>query len=356
MDGGLALNYTRVTHLLTTQAGRVCGVGLQDLSPAGSGRRMEIESAIVVNATGAWADELRQQANGKEQLRKLRGSHLVFPGHRLPLTRSVSFLHPQDGRPVFALPWENVTIFGTTDVDHNIPLSEHVCISQQETEYLLNAVQFAFRNQELGAEDIQSAYAGVRPVVNTGKANPSKESREHLIWYENGLLTVAGGKLTTFRLMARDALNKIHSLLPGCPRFNRHMRVLSAPAPDVELPGNLSPLQRLRLIGRYGLNLPGYCASILPGELEPIADTNISWAELRWAARAEAVLHLDDLLLRRARLGLLLPKGGLDYLDGIRSIVQSELTWDASRWDLEIDNYIKLWQKCYHPGCLTFEA
>src|SRR5512142_1880015 len=115
-DGALALNYARVDSLLRTRDGRVCGVALRDTSGEVE-RQTEVLAKVVVNATGAWADELRGNLQQRPRLRPLRGSHLVFPFQRLPLTRAVSFLHPRDGRPVFALPWEGVTLFGTTDVD-----------------------------------------------------------------------------------------------------------------------------------------------------------------------------------------------------------------------------------------------
>ena len=350
MDGGMALNYTLVTSLLTTRDGRVCGVRIQDQSPEGAGRSAEINACVVVNATGAWADILRQQIGGKEQLRKLCGSHLIFPFERLPLTRSVSFLHPDDGRPVFALPWEGVTLLGTTDVDLQVPLKKDTAISSHEIEYLMQAAQFAFGNQTLTVDDIQATYSGVRPVIDTGNSDPSKESREHILWNENGLLTVTGGKLTTFRLMAHDALNKVRALLPGHPKLDPNKRVLAAAPMETVIPCDLTPAARLRLIGRYGLNLPGFCNSIRPGELTPIAASNSTWAELRWAARAEGAVHLDDLLLRRVRLGLLLPRGGLDQLDQIKSVVQPELGWDDERWESEARNYSELWKKFYYLG------
>src|SRR5512138_2466870 len=116
-DGATALNYARVDSLLRTQNGRVCGVTLRDTSGEAE-RETEITAKVVINATGTWADELRGKIQQKPRLRPLRGSHLVFPFQRLPLTRAVSFLHPRDGRPVFAIPWEGAVLFGTTDVVH----------------------------------------------------------------------------------------------------------------------------------------------------------------------------------------------------------------------------------------------
>jgi len=350
-DGGAALNYTRAVKLLRTQKGQVCGAVLEDQTPQGGGRTAEVQARVVINATGAWADDLRREVGGRARLRRLRGSHLIFPAKRIPLTRAVSFLHPRDHRFVFAFPWEGVTLVGTTDVDVEGPLPVDPAISQAETEYLMEAVQDAFPCQALDLTDLQATYAGVRPVINTGLADPSKESREHVLWNEHGLLTVAGGKLTTFRLMANDALRRVAALLPDNPRFsaslNGRQRVLDEI--PVELPhADLSPAARLRLVGRHGRQAQAVLENARAGETAPVDNTMNLWAELRWAARAEAVVHLDDLLLRRVRLGLLLPNGGLDYLDTIRAIVQLELGWDDQRWALEAARYAQVWQSCYH--------
>ena len=356
-DGGVAINYARATNLLSLDSGQVCGIVLQDQTP-GSSRTAEVLASVVVNATGAWADELRAQVSGRARLRRLRGSHLVFPYHRLPLTRAVSLLHPKDGRPVFALPWEGATIVGTTDVDHDLPLETEPTISPAEVEYLMELVQWGFPTQELAYPDVLATFSGLRPVIHTGKADPSKESREHVLWCENGLLTVAGGKLTTFRLMAWDALKAACARLTNgadlLSQAGNHLRILNALQDDANpfLPplnakADLNPASRQRLLGRYGNNAPAILASAARSELELIPGTLFRWAELRWAACAEAVVHLDDLLLRRLRLGLLLPEGGLLCVDRIRSIVQLELGWDDLRWEQELASYTDLWNRCY---------
>jgi glycerol-3-phosphate dehydrogenase len=351
IDQGLALNYTRVIGLLPTKTGRVGGVVLQDLASEGQECTIEVQAPIVINATGAWADDLRTQVGGSTRLRKLRGSHLILPASRLPLTRSISFLHPDDNRPVFAFPWEGVILVGTTDVDLDGSLETDPSISQAETQYLLQAVQYAFPDQELSIDDIQSTLAGIRPVIDTGKADPSKESREFILWNENGLLTVTGGKLTTFRLMAHEALRKVRAVLPGRPRFEPRTRVLDLPPAELITTfqtDRLTPALRMRLLGRYGANTPAMIDVAKADELETIGTSYNLWAELRWAARAEGVVHLDDLLLRRLRIGLTLPQGGFHFMDRIRSIAQPELGWDDQRWEQEVSDYKNLWKKCYY--------
>lgn len=345
-DGALALNYARVESFLRTQAGEVCGVALADTCGE-EGRQAEVRAKAVVNATGAWSDELRGKIGRQPRLRPLRGSHLVLPARRLPLARALSFLHPRDGRPVFALPWEGAVLFGTTDVDHVPPLQTDPAISPAEAGYLLDGLQAAFPEQELGFEDVLCAYSGLRPVVDTGKVDPSKESREHVLWEEDGLLTVSGGKLTTFRIMARDALKKLRGRLGRLP-FDPGTPVL-APLPtgaESALAGSgLPPAVQARLLARYGAGI----MEVLEDDraLEAIPDTPYLWGELRQAARVEAVEHLDDLLLRRVRLGLLAPGGGLDLMERVRAVVQPELGWDDTRWEAEARAYTDLWKRAY---------
>lgn len=342
--GGVALNYARVENVLRDGAGQACGVALRDQADR-SGRTHEVQARAVINASGAWADDLRAHLGARRRLRHLRGSHLIFPAPRFPLRRAVSFLHPRDRRPVFALPWEGVTLFGTTDVDHGRAVEADPAIGPAESAYLLEALRYAFPSLDLCAGDVLATLAGVRAVVDTGQADPSKESREHVLWNENGLVTVTGGKLTTFRLMAHAALRAVRAQI-SAPLSGRPRRVLEA-APA--LAADLHPMLAARLTGRYGADAPELVAAAQPGELDSIADSVALWAELRWAARAEGVVHLHDLLLRRVRLGLLLPEGGLPHLSRIRAIVQPELGWDDARWEREADEYARLWQASYAP-------
>lgn len=345
--GGVALNYARVEQLLKTSQGQVCGAVVRDTAGEWA-HTVEVRARLVVNATGAWSDTLRGVLGRAPRLRPLRGSHLVLPWARLPLTRAVTFLHPRDGRPVFALPWEGTIIFGTTDVDHRAELCTDPAISADEFEYLLTALQHVFPQQALTANDVLATFSGIRPVVNTGKADPSKESREHAIGEEEGLLTVCGGKLTTFRLMARDALRAARKQL-GPFEFDPEVPILN-PVPettDVLTEVRLAPAQRLRLLGRYGAEAARLFDTEFRSELTPIASTPYLWAELRHAARAEGVVHLDDLLLRRVRIGLLLPQGALEWLPRVRAVVQAELGWDEARWENEVQAYTQLWQTAY---------
>lgn len=343
-DGATAVNYVAAEKLLRDENGRVYGLMLRDQL---TNQTASVTARVVISATGAWADQLRGQVGGEARIRPLRGSHLVFPNWRLPVAQAISFLHPIDQRPVMIFPWEGVTLVGTTDVDHARTLDKEPCISPDETAYLLAAVESQFPSLGITLGDVVAAFAGVRPVIGSGKEDPSEESRDHVVWVENGLLTVTGGKMTTFRLIALDALKEVHHLLPDLPELADNLPVLNPV--DVALPGGeqLPEEARRRLLGRYGAAAPALVAAAQAGELDIIPGTQTLWAELRWAARAEAVSHLDDLLLRRVRLGILLAEGGAALLPRIRAICQMELGWDDGRWQAEQAAYLALVRGCY---------
>ncbi|MFQ5435889.1 MAG: glycerol-3-phosphate dehydrogenase/oxidase, partial [Anaerolineae bacterium] len=231
-DGGAALNYAAVRALVQDEDGRVSGAVVEDVL---AGETAVIRAKVVVNATGAWADRLRADVGGQPRIRPLRGSHLIFPQWRFPVAQAVSFLHPADGRPVFIFPWEGVTLIGTTDVDHHDDLDAEPGISPAEVAYLMAAIESQFPGLGITLDDVISSYAGVRPVIGTGKDDPSEESRDHVVWQESGLLTVTGGKLTTFRLIALDALKAAHHLLPEMPEPDEETPVLDGV--DEALPG-----------------------------------------------------------------------------------------------------------------------
>ncbi|MGK5010738.1 glycerol-3-phosphate dehydrogenase/oxidase [Janthinobacterium sp. MDB2-8] len=341
--GGVAVNYLGVASLLR-EDGKVVGAMLKD---ALDGTAPAVRARLVISATGAWADGLRGQVGEKPKLRPLRGSHLLLPAWRLPLAQAVSLMHPHDGRPVFAYPWEGVTLVGTTDVDHGASLDLEPAITRSELAYLLVALRWQFPQLALGEDDVLATFAGVRPVIDSGQLDPSKEAREHALWLESGLLTVAGGKLTTFRAIALDALRRAAPLLPGWQADLRPLPIFDATPPLSGKALLLDGEQRARLLGRHGAAAQALCEAAQGGELEQIPGTQTLWAQLRWGARREDVQHLDDLLLRRTRLGLQLAGGALAIMPRLRAICQRELGWDDVRWDVEQTRYLALWRSHY---------
>lgn len=349
LGGALVLNYARAESLLR-EGDEVVGLRVRDEE---TDHTVEVRARVVVNATGVWVQGLRDQIGSPTAVRPLRGSHLVFAARRLPVTQAITFLHPDDRRPVFATPWEGATIFGTTDLDHGDPLNEEPRISPDEVRYLLKAVQGHFPTLALTQADVISTWAGVRPVIGEDTVDPSCASREHVVWQEQGLLTVAGGKLTTFRPIALDVLESARARLPHLPPLRRDAPLFEAVAP-LRGGDGLTAAQRQRLLGRYGQDAHALVAAAQPGELTLIPETPSLWAELRWAARSEGVCHLDDLLLRRVRVGMTLPEGGAAHLPRIRASCQEELGWDDARWEAEARAYTENWQRFHR--CPAVEA
>ncbi|MGC5326862.1 glycerol-3-phosphate dehydrogenase/oxidase [Brevibacillus sp. SYSU BS000544] len=338
--GGTACNYAPVKELLKDTHGRVRGVAIYDERNQSV---TELESQVVINATGVWVDELNEKMNQPPRLRKLRGSHIIFPHWRLPLAQAVSMTHPRDGRSLYVMPWEGVTLLGTTDIDHEHPLSEEPAISRSESNYLLEAIQSYFPSKQLSEHDVLSTFSGVRPILDSGKADPSKESRDHLVWSDRGVVSVTGGKLTTFHLLARETLQEarkwINTPSAGKSSQDAEIKNLFDKGVQVKVP------ERLR--GRHGEQSIAMLQSTSPEELQSVPGTDTCWLELRWALRHEMVVHLDDLLLRRTRLGLLLPDGARMLKDQVRQIVQTELGWADQKWETEWTRYLSIWERAY---------
>jgi glycerol-3-phosphate dehydrogenase len=345
--GGTALNYAAAEKLLLDREGKVKGVVVRDRT---TGRTLELKARVVISATGAWADQLRSQVGGPPRIRPSRGSHLLFPAWRLPVAQAITLVHPRDKRPVFVLPWEGATLAGTTDLDHKQPLDEEPHVEPNEIEYIMEALDAKFPSLRLQAKDIMATFSGVRPIVASGKGvDPHKESRAHIVLEESGLVTITGGKLTTFRPMALDALRTARRIWPAMPSPDGNALMFEPLPADLAGLTKMDSYARLRLLGRYGTHAPALVAAAAHEELDVIPETDTLWAELRWAARNEGVIHLDDLLLRRVRIGLLLPQGAMPIIEAIRAIVQPELGWDDARWKAEVAAYTDIWSRAYSP-------
>ena len=349
--GAAVLNYTRAVMVLRDENGHVKGVRARDME---SGITRELTTLAVINATGVWAEGLHPLPEKKRHLRPLRGSHLILPRTVLPLTCGISFRHPADHRSVFAVPWENVILVGTTDIDHDQDLFAEPAITVKEAAYLLDGIRSVFPSgRAISASDCIATLAGVRPVLSRGKKDASKESREHVVWKDRGLVTVTGGKLTTFRCLAVDALKAAR---PFLPEFSENESRTPAFSPVPHRPTEdhgLSANTWRRLYGWYGNSAAMLVGAAAPDDLETIGDTAILWAELPFAAKYEWVRHLPDLLLRRVRLGLLTPGGGRRYLERIQKLCEPSLSWGPERWGVEIQAYLDLWQRFYKMPAMS---
>ena len=347
-SGGTALHYARVEKLLKDSKGQVCGVALKDTSSE-EGKTVEITARVVVNASGPWADMVRGQISQPARLRRLRGSHLIFPRQRLPMKDALTLLHPKDNRAMFVIPWEGTTILGTTDIDHDPALDKNYSepfAGGDEISYMMEAASFLFPGLGLKESDMISSFSGLRPIIKGGADTPGKESRTHALWQEDGLITITGGKYTTFRIMAKQTVMVVLAKLGKLPviKLGRVFPKL----PQFKAP-NIHPATLAYLKGRHGSETAEMIKTAGAGELERISSLPNVWAELRWAAREEAVVHLADLLLRRVRIGMLLPGGAQEHLERIRTIVQAELGWNDQRWKQEAAAYLNTWQTYYSP-------
>lgn len=344
-EGGHVLNYVTATSLLRDNSGTVAGVTLRDEL---SGDTFEVHASAVINATGAWVDQLRKSITHESTIRPLRGSHIILPAEKIPVQEALTLFHPTDKRATFIFPWEGFTVIGTTDLDHHPSMDEEPVITREEVDYLLTLAQDQFPAANVQESDIISTYAGVRPVISNDRSkDPSKEKRDHQVWVDHGLVSVSGGKLTTFRLIARDALQAIKPFLQDIRFTNHSENVFTLPTLTTAQLNVPDKKWAQRLIGRYGDHAQNLLNSSPEQERVPITGTAFCLAELRWSCRNEQIVHLDDLLLRRTRIGLLLHNGGDVIVDAIRTICQTELHWHDAHWQQEWQRYLQLWQRYY---------
>lgn len=342
-DGAVIANYMKVDGLVRA-GGQVRGVVVEDVQ---TGAVRTINADVVVSATGAWADRLRNEIVHEKRVRPLRGSHIVLRHERLPVRDALTLLHPKDRRPVFVFPWEGMTVVGTTDLDHPQDMDIEASITREEVEYLYDAVASQFGGERLRDDEVISTWSGVRPVIGSeGNKDPSKERRDHAVWANEGLITVSGGKLTIFRLIALDVLRAATPWLKqGHALHDDGAPVFSHNADAAEM-GLFPPGRRRLLAGRYGDALKTY-AALEGARGETIEGTPYTLADVTWALRHEQCEHLDDLLLRRTRLGNLLPNGAQALLPTLKALVLRELGWDEARWESETARYREVWRRHY---------
>jgi glycerol-3-phosphate dehydrogenase len=339
-----AMPVNRVEAVALTDAGAL----VRDTAASGE---LEVRAANVVNATGVWADRLRPEELHDEAevpvIRPSRGTHIVLPAELLPL-RAGAIAPAAGGSRIFVLPWLGRTLVGTTDNDYDGDI-ERVRPSDADVSHLLDAVN-AFFATELGAGDVAGAFAGVRPLISTGDPKKSVDISRKAELYEtsSGMITITGGKLTTWRRMAKLAVDRIVERDGREAPCRTHeiplgMAVEEAGLPRVEgVPDDAYG----QLAGRYGyaardvlllaadrVELAG---RILPGRPDLLA-------EAVYAARREQALRVADVLLRRTRLGLTdaraLCAAGEQAPERVAGALGEELGWDAARRAAEADAF-----------------
>jgi glycerol-3-phosphate dehydrogenase len=352
--GALVANYVAVVSLERT-AGRVVGAQLEDRL---TGERGVIRASVVVNATGPWADRVRrlEDAGAAPLLQPTKGIHVVVDRHRLDNRDAIAFTSPIDGRVMFVLPWGNLSYIGTTDTDTVDP-PDDLRIGADDIVYLLRSANARFPSARLGLEDVRVAWAGLRPLVlDRDRRSASRRPREHVIVQgSGGMLTVVGGKLTTYRSMSAEVVDQAMRELRHRDGRQRHgeARTDEDPLPGGEtadlsqfrergLELGISPESVDHLLRHYGteaagiFNLGGADRGLLRRLLEPHPAIE---AEVIHAVRRELAQTVEDVLVRRFHLYYEDSDRGAPAARRVAELMGEELGWDAARIEEEAARY-----------------
>ena len=352
--GALVANYMAVRALERT-AGRVVGAQLEDRL---TGEQGVIRASVVVNATGPWADRVRrlEDAGAAPLLQPTKGVHIVVDRTRLDHHDAVAFTSPIDGRVMFVLPWGDLSYIGTTDTDTVDP-PDDIRISADDLIYLLRSANSRFPSARLSVEDIRASWAGLRPLLmDRDRRQTSRRPREHaLIRGSGGMLTIVGGKLTTYRSMAAEVVD--HAMRELKPRDGRFRRSRAATDEEPLPGGETADLSQFRarglelgiaaatvdhLLRHYGTeaagiyNLVGADRGLLRPLLPPHPAIE---AEVLHAVRRELAHTVEDVLVRRIHLYYEHLDQGIAAAGRVAQLMGEELGWDEARVREEAERY-----------------
>ncbi|MEU8897036.1 glycerol-3-phosphate dehydrogenase/oxidase [Nocardia sp. NPDC048505] len=346
--GAVIRTSTQVVGFLH-EADRVVGVKIRDSDDAATG---EIHAHVVINATGVWTDELQAlaHARGHFHVRASKGVHIVVPRDRIISDAAIILRTPTS--VLFVIPWDAHWIIGTTDTDWNLDLA-HPAATKADIDYLLDHVNQVLVTP-LTHQDIDGVYAGLRPLLAGESDSTSKLSREHAVArIAPGLVAIAGGKYTTYRVMAYDAVDEAAQDIPDkvAPSITEKVPLLGADGyyalvnQTVQLAEEygLHPYRIKHLLNRYGSLIDEVIALAdgYPELLQPITDApSYLRVEAVYAAAAEGALHLDDILARRTRISIEYPHRGRDCAEEVAQLVAPMLGWDDADVEREIRTYL----------------
>jgi glycerol-3-phosphate dehydrogenase len=362
--GAVIATRTRVTGFLR-EGDRVVGVRARDLE---SGTDLEVRARVVLNAAGVWTDEVQHLLGGDLALdvEASKGIHLVVPRDRI--RSECGFITKTEKSVLFVIPWGRHWIIGTTDTAWDLDLA-HPAASRADIDYLLQHVNRLLR-VPLDHDDVEGVYAGLRPLLagkagrgvgsagegeaRSAAATTTRVSREHTVTSPvPGLVLVAGGKLTTYRIMARDAVDLAVSGWPDvAPSHTERVPLLGADTFWTRTNQRVALARRAgvevgridHLLGRYGglvdellglMEARPELAEALPGTEDYLA------AEIVHAVTHEGARHLDDVLARRTRISIETFDRGTVAVDAAADLMAVELGWDAARRDAEVDHYLR---------------
>ena len=316
--GAAVLNYVRCERLLH-DSGKIAGAVLRD---GESGAEMTVRANVVINAAGIFGDEVRMldAPASKPMLSLSRGSHVVVSPEVLGGRTALIVPKTSDGRVIFAIPWEGRVVIGTTDVPASVSVNEPG-YTEDEIDYLLQHIA-PYLEKPVGREDVLAVFSGLRPLVRGDSVKTSKLSREHSIQMSpTGLITIAGGKWTTYRRMAQDTVN-----------FAIHHRMLKT----AECITSRTPLHGAGAganAGEYGADAADIAALIagdpaLGSALDPALPYSL--AQVVYAVRAEMALTLEDVLARRTRAVLLDAQAAMRAAPAVAALMARELGRDEA--------------------------
>ncbi len=343
--GAWIANYVQVDALIKNQD-RVAGVQAHDTL---SGKQYTVYARIVVNATGPWTDTLLQldDPRAPQRMRPTKGIHLVVPREKLGAASAVAFPSNADGRLLFVIPWGEFSLIGTTDTDYAGDF-DAVHADAAEVAYILAATNHAFPASPLAQRDVISTYAGLRPLVKQPGKNATKTSREHNIWTSaSGLMTITGGKLTTYRAMAQELVNLVAARLRDEFGVIAKKPCVTARLPLTESVCESGPCDLPRDVLAHLDRVYGPAAACVANVTcrDPRASQRVVenlpyiWAQVRYAMEHEMALTITDILARRMHILNESREHGLAVASRLALCLGEFLDWDSPRIEKELRAY-----------------